>query len=257
VASNVSERRSAGGPSTARRPVIGLSTYVETARYGPWEERAALLPVQYGDAVLDCGGLPVLLPPAPGAAAEALALCDGLVLTGGPDVDPARYGAAAHPETGAPRPDRDDWEFELCRGALAAELPLLAICRGAQVLNVVCGGTLVQHLPERTGHAGHRPGPGRMGTTEVTLDPASRVGRALDPTVTVYCSHHQALDRVADGLEVVGRAADGTVEAVERTGPGFVVGLQWHPEDHPTDHRIFAALVEAARIPSPSGASRP
>ena len=241
--SNDSELRHHEG----RKPVIGLTTYVETARHGPWEERAALLPVSYLDAILDSGGLPVLLPPAADGAADVSALVDGLILTGGPDVDPARYGAEAHPETGAPRPTRDDWELGLCHLALAHDLPLLAICRGVQVLNVASGGTLHQHLPEHVGHTGHRPAPGTMGQTVVALEVGSLVATVLGRGVTVNCSHHQALDRIGRGIAVVGRAVDGTVEAVELDGHRFAVGLQWHPEDDPSDRRIFMALVAAAR----------
>jgi putative glutamine amidotransferase len=233
--------------ASERKPVIGLTTYVETARWGPWEQRAALLPELYIAAILDSGGLPVLLPPAADGAADLVARVDGLVLTGGPDVDPARYGADAHPETGAPRPTRDGWELALCRVALARHVPLLAVCRGAQILNVACGGTLHQHLPEQVGHTGHRPRAGTMGRTGVALEAGSLVGTVLGSDVTVHCSHHQALDGIGRGITVVGKAPDGTVEAVEIAGHRFAVGLQWHPEDDPTDRRIFAALVDAAR----------
>ena len=238
------------------RPLIGLTTYVEVARWGPWEERAALLPEQYIQSVLAGGGLAVMLPPGAGAAA-VLARLDGLILTGGPDVDPARYGADAHPETGAPRTDRDEWELALCRLALERDLPLLAICRGAQILNVACGGSLHQHLPDQVGHAGHRPAPGTMGMTGVALETGSLVGRVLGSEVTVFCSHHQALDRIGADITVVGRAEDGTIEAVEITGRRFAVGVQWHPEDHPTDRRIFTALVDAARAASLTRESTP
>jgi gamma-glutamyl-gamma-aminobutyrate hydrolase PuuD len=239
-----------GSSGSERRPLIGLTTYVETARWGPWEQRAALLPEQYVEAVREGGGVAVLLPPEPGAGASVLDRVDGLVLTGGPDVDPARYGQEAHAESGAPRPGRDEWELELCRLALDRDVPLLAICRGAQVLNVARGGTLHQHLPERVGHAGHRPAPGTMGRTEVRLDPKSAVGHALGTHVTVHCSHHQALDRIGAGIEVVGTAEDGTVEAVEVTDRRFAVGVQWHPEDDRADRRIFVALVDVARAAS-------
>ncbi len=233
-----------------RLPLIGLTTYVETARWGAWEQPAALLPDQYLRAVHDGGGAAVLLPPEPGAGASVLDRLDGLVLTGGPDLDPARYGQEAHVESGAPRASRDEWELEVCRLALARNMPLLAICRGAQILNVARGGTLHQHLPEQVGHTGHRPAPGTFGRTSVKLDADSAVGHALGPRVTVHCSHHQALDRIGAGIAVVGTAEDGTIEAVEIPGRRFAVGVQWHPEDDPTDRRIFAALVDAARAVS-------
>jgi gamma-glutamyl-gamma-aminobutyrate hydrolase PuuD len=240
-----------------RPPLIGLTTYVETARWGAWEQPAALLPDQYVQAVREGGGVAVLLPPEPGAGASVLERLDGLVLTGGPDVDPARYGQEAHTESGVPRVGRDEWELELCRLALAGDVPLLAICRGAQVLNVARGGTLHQHLPEEVGHTGHRPAPGTMGRTDVRLDANSAVGRALGACVTVHCSHHQALDRIGAGIEVVGTAEDGTVEAVEVPDRRFAVGVQWHPEDDPTDRRIFVALVDAARAASFATEARP
>jgi gamma-glutamyl-gamma-aminobutyrate hydrolase PuuD len=221
VASSVSERR----------PVVGLTTYVEAARWGAWEQPAALLPATYIDAIDAAGGIAVL------------------IATGGPDVDPARYGAEAHPETGAPRTARDGWELELCRLALERDLPLLAICRGAQVLNVARGGTLLQHLPDAVGHAGQRPVPGTFGETEVTLDQGSAAGRILGASSTVLCSHHQALDALGRDVVAVGRAPDGTVEAVEVVGRRVALGVQWHPEQDGTDRRLFSALVSAAAHP--------
>jgi gamma-glutamyl-gamma-aminobutyrate hydrolase PuuD len=204
-----------------------------------------LLPRTYPDVVLAAGGVPVLLPPVPDAAA-AVDRLDALVLAGGPDVGPDRYGAAPHPRTGTPRPERDAAELAALRRALERGIPVLGVCRGAQLLNVGLGGTLLQHVPDAVGHSGHNPSPGVFGTVAVTLEPDSRVGVALGPEVTVRCHHHQALDRVADGLVVTGRAADGTVEAVELAGSPFVVGVQWHPEEDATDVRLMAALVTAA-----------
>jgi gamma-glutamyl-gamma-aminobutyrate hydrolase PuuD len=238
-----------------RRPVVGLTTYVETARWGAWEQPAALLPATYVDAIDAAGGIAVLLPPPsgegsePDAAATVIERIDALIATGGPDVDPARYGADAHPETGAPRTARDAWELELCRLALERDLPLLAICRGAQVLNVARGGTLLQHVPDAVGHAGHRPAPGTFGEMEVALDHGSETGRILGTSTTVLCSHHQALDVLGRDVEAVGRAPDGTVEAVEVVGRRFALGVQWHPEQDGTDRRLFAALVAAAAQP--------
>jgi putative glutamine amidotransferase len=238
-----------------RRPVVGLTTYVEAARWGAWEQPAALLPASYIDALHAAGAIAVLLPPpadadgASDAAAVVIDRIDALVATGGPDVDPARYGADAHPETGAPRTARDAWELELCRLALERDLPLLAICRGAQVLNVARGGTLLQHLPDAVGHAGHRPVPGTFGETEVTLGNGSAVGRILGASSIVLCSHHQALDVLGRDVEAVGWAPDGTVEAVEVVGRRFALGVQWHPEQDGTDRRLFAALVAAAAHP--------
>jgi len=241
-----------GSSDSERRPIVGLTTYVEPARWGAWEEPAALLPMTYVDAVHASGGIAVLLPPGPeagDAAAAVIGRIDALIATGGPDVDPARYGAEAHPETGAPRVARDAWELELCRLALERDVPLLAICRGAQVLNVARGGSLVQHLPDAVGHVGHRPAPGTFGPTDVALDPGSAVGRILGATATVLCSHHQALDVLGRDIEAVGRAPDGTIEAVEVAGRRFAIGVQWHPEQDGSDRRLFEALVTASTRP--------
>jgi gamma-glutamyl-gamma-aminobutyrate hydrolase PuuD len=171
---------------------------------------------------------------------------DGVVVTGGPDVDPARYGAARHPQTGRPRPERDGWEVALCLAALARDLPLLAICRGVQVLNVAQGGTLHQHLPEVVEHSRHRVAPGHMESNAVTLASGSLTASILGTSTQGLCHHHQAIDRLGDGLRAVGRAADGTIEALEAEGKTFAVGVQWHPEDDPGDDRLFRALVDAA-----------
>jgi len=246
-----------GSNDSERRPIVGLTTYVETARFGPWEERAALVPDTYIQAVHAAGGLPVLFPPALPADAGVIAGVDALILTGGPDVDPARYGAVAHAETGAPRTERDEWELALCRLSLEADLPMLAICRGVQVLNVALGGTLHQHLPDVVGHSGHRPATGATGMTEVVVDAGSLTGSLLGSQATVVCSHHQALDVLGDGLAVVARSLDETIEAVEVAGRSFAVGVQWHPEDDPTDRRIFVGLVGAARRSILTGGHRP
>ena len=236
-------------------PRIGLSTYVEDARWGVWAQSATLLPSTYAETVAAAGGLPVLLPPVvPGdvdeAAATAVAALDGLVLTGGPDVDPSRYGADPHAETDRPRETRDAWEVALLHAALAADVPVLAVCRGAQLLNVACGGTLHQHLPDVVEGSAHRPALGTFGAVDVEVEPGSHLAKVVGEQIAVSCHHHQAIDELGDGLAVVARAADGTVEAVELEGDGFAVGVQWHPEED-GDTRLFAALIERA-----SGASR-
>jgi gamma-glutamyl-gamma-aminobutyrate hydrolase PuuD len=235
-------------PVSDRRepPQIGLTTSVERARHGAWDEESALLPMSYVSAVIRSGGWPVLLPPAPAEPGRVMAVLDGLVVTGGPDVDPARYGADRHQQTGRPRHERDAWEVAFCQAALVADLPLLAICRGLQVLNVAQGGTLHQHLPEVVGHSGHRLAPGQMRSNTFTLHPGSLAASVLGTDCAGLCHHHQAIDRVGEGLEPVGFAEDGTVEAVELAGKAFALGVQWHPEDTPDDDRLFQALVEAA-----------
>lgn len=230
-------------------PVIGLTSYGERARFGVWDVEAALLPRNYVDMVIAAGGVPVLLPSVP-AAASAVDVLDGLVVTGGPDVDPAAYGAARHPRTGPPRTERDAAELAMLWRALDRGLPVLGVCRGLQLINVALGGTLAQHLPDAVGHTGHNPSPGVFGTTCVDLDARSLAGAAIGARAEVQCHHHQAIDRLGDGLVVTARAADGTVEAVEQAGQRFVVGVQWHPEQATTDLRLFAALVAAAAAPT-------
>jgi gamma-glutamyl-gamma-aminobutyrate hydrolase PuuD len=249
VGSNASEdvamsrdNAAGAGRTPAARPRIGITTYREPATWGIWSGEATLLPSQYPDAVWRAGGVPVLLPPVPGAVRAV----DGLVLAGGGDVDPALYAATPHPLTGGVLPDRDAWEVEILRAALAERVPVLGVCRGMQVLNVVLGGTLHQHLPDVVAHDEHRPSPGTFGDVGVqVLD--GRLRRVLGDRTEVRCHHHQALDRIGDGLRVVARAGDGTVEAVERDGDGFVVGVQWHPEEIGDDVRVLRALVDAAR----------
>jgi putative glutamine amidotransferase len=230
------------------KPLIGLSTYGEQARWGAWDVPAMLLPQAYADQVVEAGGIPLLLPPSGSAfeAAAAIAAIDGLVLTGGPDLDPARYGVAPDARTTGVQPGRDAWEADLLDAALAADLPVLGVCRGAQLLNIACGGTLRQDLPERVGHDGHRPAPGSYGAVQVDTDPAMLPGTVLGGSVQVQCSHHQAVEALGAGLVATAWHADGTIEAVCMPGRAFVVGVQWHPEAG-TDPRLFQALVSAAR----------
>lgn len=225
-------------------PVIGLSTYREPARWAAWHAPAVLLPASYVDAVSAAGGLPVLLPSLPGAAAAVTRL-DGLILTGGGDVDPASYGQQPHPRASRVSAERDQAELEHLDAALSAGLPVLGICRGMQLLNVARGGTLCQHLPDGGGHA---PAPGTFGSHPVRIAPGSRLAAILaGPTLTVPTAHHQAIDRIGAGLVPTAWADDGVVEAVELDGgqPPFVVAVQWHPEAGP-DRSLISALVEAA-----------
>ncbi|WP_394551549.1 gamma-glutamyl-gamma-aminobutyrate hydrolase family protein [Agromyces sp. MMS24-JH15] len=243
----------AGAAPAGAPPLIGVTTYLEPARSGVWDVAASFLPRAYLDAVTDAGGVAVLLPPQPVTAEIArgvVASLDGLVVAGGADVDPARYGQEPHPRTGAPRTDRDAWEDALLTAAIDAELPFLGICRGAQVLNVALGGTLVQHLPDVVGSDRYQPAPAVFGEGVVTVEPSSRLaavlGDARDP-LPVHYYHHQALDRVADGLTVTARSEDGVIEAVELGSVPFGLAVQWHPEANPADRRLFAGLVDAAR----------
>jgi putative glutamine amidotransferase len=228
------------------RPLIGITMYRQEAHWGFWQRQAALLPVGYVDAVADAGGVPVLLPPVEFGAAEAVAALDGLILSGCADLDPAGYGAAPHPETGEPQTLRDAWDLAVVRSGLDRGLPVLAICRGMQVLNVAVGGTLHQHLPDTVGHDGHRRQLGRFALRTVRVQPGSRLQAVLGDNATVSCSHHQGVDRVGDGLvPVAWDAEDGTLEAMELADRDFVVAVQWHPEEG-GQRPLFGALVAAA-----------
>ncbi|WP_436497072.1 gamma-glutamyl-gamma-aminobutyrate hydrolase family protein [Actinokineospora sp. HUAS TT18] len=233
-------------PSSASKPVIGLTTYRERARFGVWDTEADVLHRDYANAVVAAGGLPVLLPDVGGGARDMVGLIDGLVLTGGADVDPARYGEPAHPATVC-RPHRDVFEFALLYAALSGGVPVLGVCRGMQVLTVALGGTLVQHLPEATGTADHQPAAATFGRSAVRLAEGSRAADILGGHTKVHCYHHQAVATLGPELRAVGWADDGTVEAVERPGDEFVLGVQWHPEQQADDVRLFTALVAAAR----------
>ena len=228
------------------RPVIGISTYLEPARWGHWDRPAAFIPRSYVDGVVLAGGVPVLLPVLPASnEADAVRAVDGLVLSGGADIDPAHYGERPLPGT-ATSPHRDEWELPLLAAALDRRLPVLAICRGMQLLNVACGGTLHQHLPLVVGHEEHRLGPTEYGRTKVRIDPGSRLAGILGEEVEVHCHHHQALNRLGTGVVAAGWAGDGTVEAVEHADHDFVLGVQWHPEEDEVDRRLFEALVHTA-----------
>lgn len=238
----------------SERPVlIGVTTYLESARSGVWDVPASFLPKDYLDGVTEAGGVAVLLPPQPvlpGVADAVVAALDGLVVAGGADIDPARYGQAPHERTGAPRADRDAWEDALLRAAIDRELPFLGICRGAQLLNVALGGSLHQHLPDVVGTEAYQPAPAVFGSATVAVEPGSQLAALLgdeadDLAVHVY--HHQSIDRVAEGLRVTATTPDGVVEAVELGAVPFGVGVQWHPEADAADRRLFAGLVAAAR----------
>jgi len=227
------------------RPLIGITTYREQARWGSWHVPAVLLPARYADAVAEAGGEPVLLPTG-AISAEVIARLDGLVLAGGADVDPARYGQVAGPHTTALRPERDESELIALQAALDRDLPLLTVCRGMQLLNVVLGGDLVQHLPDVADTGIHDPGAGLYHRRDVRTEPGSAVHHLLGPTAPVACHHHQALARIAPGLRPTAWAEDGVVEAVEALDRRFCVAVQWHPEET-GDGRLFDALVAASR----------
>ncbi|WP_328499483.1 gamma-glutamyl-gamma-aminobutyrate hydrolase family protein [Streptomyces sp. NBC_00414] len=225
----------------ADRPLIGVSTYLETARWRVWELEAALLPVGYPRLVQAAGGVAAMLPPDdPAYAAGAVARLDGLVIAGGPDVDPSRYGAERDPRCGPEARARDSWELALIEAALASGTPLLGICRGMQLLNVALGGTLVQDID------GHVEAVAVFGRHVVKPVPGSVcAGLVGAEAVSVPTYHHQAVDRLGAGLVPGAYAEDGTVEAVELPGPGWALGVQWHPEMG-VDLSVMAGLVAAS-----------
>jgi putative glutamine amidotransferase len=233
-----------------RPPVIGLTTYLDQAQTGVWDVPASFLPAVYFQGVTAAGGVAVLLPPQPvdpDIADRVLDSVDGLLITGGKDVDPAAYGQQPHPSTDQPARQRDAWEFALLRAALRRQLPVLGICRGAQVLNVALGGTLHQHLPDVIGHSGHRAGNALFATLPVRTVPGTRLADTVGESVNARCYHHQAIAELGDGLVVSGWDADGVIEALELPDSRFVLAVQWHPEESLDDLRLFSAVVEAAR----------
>jgi putative glutamine amidotransferase len=226
------------------RPIIGITTYVEPASWGVWQDlETTLVPHAYTEAVAQAGGRVVLLPP-DDLDADVVRVLDGLVIGGGADLDPALYGAEREPLTDI-RPHRDSGEMLLARAALAADLPILGVCRGMQVLTVAAGGTLHQHLPDVLGHEKHRPAPGVYGSHDARFAPGSRVAELMGDDLGIHCYHHQG---IADPgtLRPTGWAEDGLIEAVEDPGHAFVLGVQWHPELI-RDRRLFGALVNAAK----------
>jgi gamma-glutamyl-gamma-aminobutyrate hydrolase PuuD len=225
------------------RPLIGITTYVEPASWGHWQLEAALVPYDYVRAVERAGGRAVLIPPDDDGIDEVLDAVDGLIFSGGNDLTPDSYGAEADPATNGTNPARDRGELALLTAALERDLPVLAICRGVEVLNVVRGGDLVQHLPDVVGHEEHRSVVGEFSDHAVRVDPSSRIERVSGE---VKSHHHQGLGRIGDGLREVAWAEDGIVEAVEDPDKPFVVGVLWHPEAG-EDQRLFEQLVEAAR----------
>ena len=235
------------------RPTIGICTPLERARWGAWDLDAFLVPRNYVDAVRRAGGLVLLLAPDPAITEdpdEILDRVDAVMLGGGADLDPGSYGAERHPETIGCVPERDAFEIALARRALERDLPVLGICRGMQLINVARGGTLHQHLPDVVGHDHHRRVLGTFDGNDhdVRLEPGSLAARAAREELHATKSHHhQAVDRVGDGLVVTGWAEiDELPEAIELPGNRFALGVQWHPEADEAS-RLIAALVEEAR----------
>src|SRR5918996_440375 len=229
-----------------RRPLIGITTYAEQARWGVWDSPAALIPLAYVSAIEKAGGRPLLVPPSQEGIEETLDALDGLLLSGGSDIDPELYGAEAHPETNGIVPERDRAEIALLRAALERDMPVLAVCRGSQVLNVALGGDLVQHLPDLIGDEKHKHTPGEFADHEVDLEPGTRVQKILGDHAPVKSHHHQGYGKLGTGLRESARADDGTIEALEDPERRFAIGVLWHPEEG-EDFALFEALVEEAK----------
>ena len=234
-----------GQEASAVRPVIGITCYLERARWGPWDKPAALVPWTYVRAVEASGGRALLIPPSLDGVEETLSAIDGLVLSGGSDVDPSLYGAAPHAETKDIRPDRDVAELRLLEGAWARGVPSLAICRGMEIMNVARGGDLEQHLPDNGDGESHKESPGNFSKHAVEVSPRSRLAGMVSSGTTVCSHHHQAPGSLGEGLSRVAWASDSTTEAIEDDGLDFAIGVLWHPEEG-DDLSLFEELVKVA-----------
>jgi gamma-glutamyl-gamma-aminobutyrate hydrolase PuuD len=228
------------------RPLVGITTYITPARFGGWEEESALVPADYTRAVERAGGRPLLVPPSEGGVEETLDVLDAVIFSGGSDLDPAAYGQDPHPETTGVEEERDRAELGLLQAALARDMPVLAVCRGSQVLNVALGGDLVQHLPDVVGDHKHKHTPGAYADHDVELIEGTRLASLLGGHAPIKSHHHQGFGRLGDGLREAARAEDGTVEALEDPSRRFTLGVLWHPEAG-EDTRLFEAFVAEAR----------
>jgi putative glutamine amidotransferase len=238
-----------------KRPVIGICSAVESARWAAWEVVVNLSPRTYSLAVQRAGGVAIILPPDDSVAEnpdELLDLLDGLILAGGSDIDPGSYGAKPDPETKTTWPERDRFEIALGTRALERDMPMLGICRGMEMLNVVQGGTLNQHL----GLELHRHTPGVFTDHRVELTPGSLAARVVgSETTEVKSAHHQGVEELGEGVVISGHADDGVVEAIELPERSFAVGVLWHPEED-EQSRVVGSLVEEARSRMPAAAPR-
>jgi len=227
-------------------PLIGITAYADEAQFGVWRLPSAFAPLAYVRSVEAAGGRALLVPPSERALEETLDALDGLVLSGGPDLDPGLYGAEPHPQTRDVRPERDRAEIALLRAALERDLPVLAVCRGSQVLNVALGGDLEQHVPDVVGHDGHKELPGTFSEHRVEIVPGTRLHALLGGSAAVKSHHHQGYRRIGRDLRPAARAEDGTIEALEAPERRFALGVLWHPEAG-DDLRLFQALIAEAR----------
>src|SRR5437016_1745358 len=211
------------------RPIIGITAYAEEATWGAWTLPAALIPLSYVRSVERAGGRALLVPPSEDGIEETLDRLDGIVFSGGSDVDPEVYGAEAHPSTLGTRPERDRAELALLTAALERDLPVLALCRGSQVMNVALGGDLEQHVPDRVGHEGHKEVSGTFSEHAVEPVPGTCLAPLIGGRTTVKSHHHQGYGRLGSGLREAARDEDGTVEAIEDPSRRFAIGVLWHP----------------------------
>jgi putative glutamine amidotransferase len=233
------------------RPAIGICGAIEHASWGAWAVLANVSPRSYALAVQAAGGMALLLPPDDGAAeqpGEMIDLLDGLMLAGGSDIDPSSYGAEPHPETKGSRPERDRFELALSHAALERDMPVLGICRGLQLLNVACGGTLDQHLPDTIASERHRHTPGSFADHEVRIAEGTLAERAVGETAAAVKSHHhQGVHELGEDVTITGWAVeDDVIEAIELPGKAYALGVLWHPEEDQRS-RVIASLVGAAR----------
>jgi putative glutamine amidotransferase len=228
------------------RPIIGITTYAEQARFGSWDVPAALIPWSYVQAVERAGGRALLVPPSHDGVDETLDALDGILFSGGSDLEPELYGAEPHPETTGTRPERDRAELALMQAALDRDLPMLAVCRGFEILNVARGGDLVQHLPDIVGDDRHKQTNGVFADHDVEIDEDTRLGSLLGQRAPVKSHHHQGVDRLGEGLVETARAPDGTIEGLEDPSQPFTLAVLWHPEEG-EDAALFEELVAEAR----------
>jgi putative glutamine amidotransferase len=233
------------------KPRIGLTTYRQQGQTGVWDTEMAMIPAFYIEGITRAGGLAIMLPPQQLSSAEAkdiVSSLDGLMLCGGRDIDPSRYGQSPHAEAEQPDKLRDDLEEKLLSAAIDADLPFLGICRGAQMLNINRGGTLIQHLPDVVGDNRYQLGNAQFTPADVEVETSSILGSLVgDKVSNAALYHHQAIDELGKGLKITAKSEDGIVEAVELADHPFGVAVQWHPEQTLDDLRIFEGLIEAAR----------
>lgn len=233
------------------KPRIGLTTYRQRGRTGIWDTEMAMIPAFYIEGVTKAGGLAVMIPPQPVDRADAEAILQGidaLMICGGRDVESSRYGQTPHEKAEEPDRLRDELEDQLLSAAVDLKVPFLGICRGAQMLNVNRGGTLVQHLPDVIGDNRYQKGNGVFNSMAIKVAPQSALANIVGSTVAnAALYHHQAIDKLGDGLRVSGQSEDGVIEAIELSNHPFGIAVQWHPEQTLDDTRLFEALVSAAR----------